>query len=57
MADIHRRGKLAEAEGDWGAALRAAELEGKHLGAFEAHQSAKAPVILGRIELVPLAGK
>ena len=34
MADIRRRGKLAEQAGEFGAALKAAELEGKHLGAF-----------------------
>lgn len=35
MADIRRRGKLAEEAGDFGPAIKAAELEAKHLGAFE----------------------
>lgn len=35
MADIRRRGQLAEEAGDFGPALKAAELEGRHLGAFE----------------------
>lgn len=35
MEDIRRRGKLAEEAGDFGPALKAAELEGRHLGAFE----------------------
>jgi len=34
MEDIRRRGKLAEQAEEYGAALKAAELEGKHLGAF-----------------------
>ena len=34
MADIRRRGQLAEDAEEYGAALKAAELEGKHLGAF-----------------------
>ncbi|MCC6851039.1 MAG: terminase small subunit [Rubrivivax sp.] len=35
MADIRRRGQLAENNGDFGPAIKAAELEAKHLGAFE----------------------
>lgn len=35
MAEIRRIGDAAEAAGDWTPALRARELEGKHLGAFE----------------------
>ncbi len=35
MADIRRRGQLAEDAGEFTAAIRAAELEAKHLGAFE----------------------
>ena len=34
MEDIRRRGQLAEDAEEYGAALKAAELEGKHLGAF-----------------------
>ena len=34
MADIRRRGQMAEDEGEWGPAIKAAELEAKHLGAF-----------------------
>lgn len=34
MADIKRIGDRAEADEDWTTALKARELEGKHLGAF-----------------------
>lgn len=34
IADIRRIGDMAEASEEWGAALKARELEGKHLGAF-----------------------
>lgn len=34
LADLDRRGKLAEAAGQYAAAIRASELQGKHLGMF-----------------------
>ncbi len=34
MADLRRVGLAAEQAGDWGPAIRALELEAKHLGAF-----------------------
>lgn len=44
MADIRRRGALAEQAGDFGPAIKAAELEAKHLGAFEEHNRQKNPL-------------
>jgi len=44
MADIRRRGQLAEDVGEFGAALKASELEGKHLGAFEKDNTQRNPL-------------
>jgi len=37
LRDLRRIGQMAEARGDFGPALRAAELRGKHLGMFREH--------------------
>lgn len=59
LLDLRRLGERAEAAGEFGAALKAVELRGKHLGMFkttmELTGKGGGPVqTLSRIELVPL---